>query len=254
VLLRNYRKDGSAFWNDLFIAPVLDDQGDMTHSVMIVHDVTAAVAHQEELHRLANYDALTGLPNRVLFGERLARVIAEASPSRRPFIVLFADLDQLKFINDTLGHTAGDELLRNVAARLQSCLREDDTIARLGGDEFVIALTRPDLAMMRSPRSSIEFSRLLQNRCRSQAVSSESLAASASAAFPMTGLKRVSFSRMPTLRCISPSASERSNMRRFTRDASRMIDNHGGGPWVERHHVSDRDVSLLRIRKKTFAA
>jgi diguanylate cyclase (GGDEF)-like protein/PAS domain S-box-containing protein len=146
VLLRNFRKDGSPFWNDLFIAPVLDDQGDMTHSVMVVHDVTAAVAHQEELHRLANYDALTGLPNRVLFGERLARVIAEASPSRRPFIVLFADLDQLKFINDTLGHSAGDELLRNVAARLQSCLREDDTIARLGGDEFVIALTRADLS------------------------------------------------------------------------------------------------------------
>ena len=146
VLLRNYRKDGTLFWNDLFIAPVLDDRGEITHSVMIVHDVTAAVAHQEQLHRLANYDALTGLPNRALFDERLAHVIAEASPSRRPFIVLFADLDQLKFINDTLGHTAGDELLRGVAARLQSCLRDGDTIARLGGDEFVIALTRADLS------------------------------------------------------------------------------------------------------------
>jgi diguanylate cyclase (GGDEF)-like protein/PAS domain S-box-containing protein len=146
VLLRNYRKDGRPFWNDLFIAPVLDDRGDITHSVMIVHDVTAAVAHQEQLHRLANYDALTGLPNRALFDERLAHVLAEASPSRRPFIVLFADLDQLKLINDTLGHTAGDELLRNVASRLQSCLREGDTIARLGGDEFVIALTRADLS------------------------------------------------------------------------------------------------------------
>ena len=146
VLLRNYRKDGSRFWNDLFIAPVLDEQGDMTHSVMIVHDVTAAVAHQEQLHRLANYDALTGLPNRVLFGERLARLIAEASPAGRPFIVLFADVDQLKFINDTLGHPAGDELLRNVAARLQSCLREGDTIARMGGDEFVIVLTRTDVS------------------------------------------------------------------------------------------------------------
>src|SRR5439155_5883139 len=146
VLLRNYRKDGSRFWNDLFIAPVLGEQGDMTHSVMIVHDVTAAVAHQEQLHRLANYDALTGLPDRVLFGERLERLIAEASPAGRPFIVLFADVDQLKFINDTLGHPAGDELLRNVAARLQSCLREGDTIARMGGDEFVIVLTRTDVS------------------------------------------------------------------------------------------------------------
>ena len=142
VLLRNYRKDGSLFWNDLFIAPVLDGSGAMTHSVVIVHDVTATVTQQEELHQLANYDALTGLPNRTLFGERLARAISEASPTSRPFLILFVDVDQFKFINDSLGHSAGDELLRGVAARLQSCLRGDDTIARLGGDEFVILLAR----------------------------------------------------------------------------------------------------------------
>jgi len=145
VLLHNYRKDGSLFWNDLFIAPVLDGQGEMTHSVMIVHDVSAVVAHQEDLRRIANHDALTGLPNRVLFDQRLARVIADSKRASQPFILLFADVDELKLINDTLGHTAGDELLRGVAARLQSCLREGDTIARLGGDEFVIVLTRSDL-------------------------------------------------------------------------------------------------------------
>ena len=145
VLMHTYRKDGSLYWNDLFIAPVLDDHGDMTHSVMIVHDVSTVVAHQENLRRLANHDALTGLPNRVLFGERLARVIADSTRTHQRFVVLFADVDDLKYINDTLGHTAGDELLRGVAARLQSCLREGDTIARLGGDEFVIALTRTDL-------------------------------------------------------------------------------------------------------------
>jgi diguanylate cyclase (GGDEF)-like protein/PAS domain S-box-containing protein len=146
VLLHNYRKDGSLFWNDLFIAPVLDGQGDMTHSVMIVHDVSAVIAHQEDLRRLANHDALTGLPNRILFGERLARFIADSTRERRRFIVLFADVDELKYINDTLGHTAGDELLRGVAARLESCLREGDTIARLGGDEFVIVLMRTDMS------------------------------------------------------------------------------------------------------------
>jgi diguanylate cyclase (GGDEF)-like protein/PAS domain S-box-containing protein len=145
VLLHNYRKDGGLFWNDLFIAPVLDGHGDMTHSVMIVHDVSAVIAQQDDLRKLANHDALTGLPNRILFGERLARVIVDSTRERRRFIVLFADVDELKYINDTLGHTAGDELLRNVATRLQSCLRADDTIARLGGDEFVIALTRTDL-------------------------------------------------------------------------------------------------------------
>ena len=145
VLLHNYRKDGSLFWNDFFIAPVLDGQGDVTHSVMIVHDVTAVIAHQENLRRLANHDALTGLPNRISLGERLSRIIDECSKARRPFVVLFADVDELKLINDSLGHTAGDDLLRSVAARLQSCLREGDTIARLGGDEFVIVLTRADL-------------------------------------------------------------------------------------------------------------
>ena len=145
VLLHNYRKDGSLFWNDFFIAPVLDGQGDVTHSVMIVHDVTAVIAHQENLRRLANHDALTGLPNRISLGERLTRIIDECSKARRPFVVLFADVDDLKLINDSLGHTAGDDLLRSVAARLQSCLREGDTIARLGGDEFVIVLTRADL-------------------------------------------------------------------------------------------------------------
>src|SRR5438045_1828842 len=146
VLLHNYRKDGSLFWNDFFIAPVLDGQGDVTHSVMIVHDVTAVIAHQENLRRLANHDALTGLPNRISLGERLSRIIDECSKARRPFVVLFADVDELKLINDSLGHTAGDDLLRSVAARLQSCLREGDTIARLGGDEFVIVLTRADMS------------------------------------------------------------------------------------------------------------
>jgi len=126
VLLHNYRKDGGLFWNDLFIAPVLDGHGDMTHSVMIVHDVSAVIAQQDDLRKLANHDALTGLPNRILFGERLARVIVDSTRERRRFIVLFADVDELKYINDTLGHTAGDELLRNVATRLQSCLRADD--------------------------------------------------------------------------------------------------------------------------------
>jgi diguanylate cyclase (GGDEF)-like protein len=142
--MRNYRKDGSEFWNDLYIAPVLDGAGTTTHSVVIVHDVTDAVAQREELHQLANYDSLTGLPNRVLLGERLAQVIADAAPERRPFVVLFADVDQFKFINDSLGHSAGDELLRGVAARLKACLRGDDIIARLGGDEFVIVLTAAD--------------------------------------------------------------------------------------------------------------
>ena len=88
TLVRNARKDGSIFWNDLFVAPVLDGSGEITHSIVIVHDMTATVVQQQDLHRLANYDTLTGLPNRALFNERLAQGIAEASLSRRSCFVL----------------------------------------------------------------------------------------------------------------------------------------------------------------------
>ncbi len=86
----------------------------------------------------ANHDALTGLPNRAMFGERLAQALARAQRNGRKVAVMFLDLDRFKIINDTLGHDAGDRLLQEVATRLRNCLRESDTIARQGGDEFVV--------------------------------------------------------------------------------------------------------------------
>ena len=92
------------------------------------------------LSGLAFYDSLTGLPNRYLFNDRLARAMATAQRSRSGFALLYIDIDHFKRINDTLGHDAGDELLRQLASRLKQSLRESDTVARLGGDEFVAVL------------------------------------------------------------------------------------------------------------------
>jgi diguanylate cyclase (GGDEF)-like protein/PAS domain S-box-containing protein len=224
VLLRNYRKDGSLFWNDLFIAPVLDEAGDMTHSVMIVHDVTAAVAHQEELHRLANYDALTGLPNRAMFDERLARGIAEASVSRRPFFVLFVDVDQFKFINDSLGHTAGDEMLCRVAARLQSCLREDDPIARVGGDEFVILLTRADIS---DDAIGAIVNRILVAVAEPMTVAGHELRVTCSigvSRYPDDGVDGGDLLKNADAAMYLAKRTGRNNVQSFTRDLSSMID------------------------------
>jgi diguanylate cyclase (GGDEF)-like protein/PAS domain S-box-containing protein len=140
VLLRNYRKDGGQFWNELSIAPMRDASGQVTHFVGVFNDVTENKLHQDELERHANYDALTGLPNRSLLHDRLKQAIAFARRQNHSVAVAFLDLDRFKLINDSLGHNAGDFLLQSVTERIKSCLRQFDTVARYAGDEFVLVL------------------------------------------------------------------------------------------------------------------
>ncbi|NQD93851.1 EAL domain-containing protein, partial [Pseudomonas sp. CrR25] len=140
AILRNYRKDGSAFWNDLRLAPVVNDRGKVSHFVGILHDITEAKRYQEELEHQANHDSLTGLPNRNLLNDRIHQAIAYASRNQGQFTLVFMDIDNFKVVNDSLGHNTGDQLLVQVAHRLRACAREIDTVARLGGDEFVILL------------------------------------------------------------------------------------------------------------------
>ncbi|HEY5611203.1 MAG TPA: EAL domain-containing protein [Thermoanaerobaculia bacterium] len=113
-------------------------------TVCIVRDITERTYAEEQIKHLAYHDALTGLPNRLLFKDRLTVALSHAQRERRSVAVLFIDLDRFKVINDSLGHNVGDYLLQAVAGRIQSCLRESDTVARLGGDEFTILLS--DLA------------------------------------------------------------------------------------------------------------
>lgn len=136
-------RDGNLRWVHIRTFPVRDRDG-VVHSVGgAMADITDVVSQQYELQRMAHFDALTGLPNRLLFKERLSASLAMARRNGWQLALLFVDIDRFKVINDTLGHAVGDELLRLAAKRLRQIIRESDTLCRLGGDEFAIVL--PDL-------------------------------------------------------------------------------------------------------------
>ncbi|HSW25855.1 MAG TPA: EAL domain-containing protein, partial [Burkholderiaceae bacterium] len=120
--------------------PLADEQGRFVGYRGVSRDITPRKQAEERIQYLATHDSLTGLPNRVMFGELLNHVLALSRRNQSKFAVLFIDLDRFKFINDSLGHEAGDALLREVAKRLKESLRASDIVARLGGDEFVMLL------------------------------------------------------------------------------------------------------------------
>jgi diguanylate cyclase (GGDEF)-like protein/PAS domain S-box-containing protein len=136
------RRDGVELGIENKVTPTHDHDGVVTGSVFAFHDVSAARARSLEMSRLAQHDSLTGLPNRVLFNDRLTQAISLAMRQNKQLAVMFVDLDQFKKINDSLGHGVGDKLLQSVAGRLVNCVRRTDTVSRLGGDEFVILLSQ----------------------------------------------------------------------------------------------------------------
>jgi diguanylate cyclase (GGDEF)-like protein/PAS domain S-box-containing protein len=138
--LLNYSKSGEPYWVETELVPLADEGGVHTHWVAVERDITERRKSQDDIHRLAFFDVLTGLPNRRLLTDRIDKLLASSERGATYSAVMFIDLDRFKTINDARGHATGDALLRHAAERLSRLMRKADTVARIGGDEFVVLL------------------------------------------------------------------------------------------------------------------
>ncbi|MCZ4305151.1 EAL domain-containing protein [Zoogloeaceae bacterium G21618-S1] len=141
---RLQRADGSHYPGWISLGAVTGDAGRSTHFVVSISDISERKLTEQRLRHMAEYDALTGLPNRTLLLDRMGSALENARRNQKHLGVLFIDLDRFKNINDSLGHAVGDGLLRQVASRLGAVIRSTDTVSRIGGDEFVVLLTELD--------------------------------------------------------------------------------------------------------------
>jgi diguanylate cyclase (GGDEF)-like protein/PAS domain S-box-containing protein len=174
--LWNRRKDGGVYAQLLTISAVCDENGRVRHYVGVFSDITLLKEHQSRLEKIAHYDALTGIPNRVLLGDRMRQAIAQTARTGRLMAICYLDLDGFKPVNDNWGHEAGDALLVEMARRLGECLRGGDTVARLGGDEFVLLL----LGLERIEEAEIALRRILDAIAQPFTVARNPVALSAS--------------------------------------------------------------------------
>jgi len=153
-IFTNRRKDGALFHEEELIRPLRGPSGRITHFLCAGRDVGALVREMQKLQRLATHDALTGLPNRTLYTDRLALALRQAERRAERVVVVMLDLDDFKRINTRFGHLAGDAVLKAVARRTVGSVRAIDTVARIGGDE--IALVLPGVRSRRSAASLLE--------------------------------------------------------------------------------------------------
>jgi len=218
-----YRHDGSRIWISENAHVVRGPQGELICYEGTVQDISERKHHQEQLERQANHDLLTGLPNRTLLADRIEQGIARATRLGYYLGLVFIDLDNFKFINDSLGHRAGDELLKEIATRLNGCLRTSDTVARLGGDEFVLLINDH----YRASTVISLLTRVLQEIGRPIMLSGREFHVGASlgvALFPEDGEDAQSLLKHADVAMYAAKDRGRNNFQFFTRELNRVAD------------------------------
>ncbi|EWC42583.1 putative bifunctional diguanylate cyclase/phosphodiesterase [Stutzerimonas stutzeri] len=218
-----YRRDGARIWISENAHVVRGANGEFICYEGTVQDISERKHYQQQLERQANHDLLTGLPNRVLLNDRIDQGLARAARLGYYLTLVFIDLDNFKFINDGLGHVAGDELLKSIAARLASSLRGSDTVARVGGDEFVLVLS--DHYRVSTVISLLE--RVLNEIRRPVALSGREFQVGASlgvAMFPDDGDDAQSLLKHADIAMYAAKKRGRNNFQFFTPELNRIAD------------------------------
>jgi diguanylate cyclase (GGDEF)-like protein/PAS domain S-box-containing protein len=210
------RRDGETAWVIANFSLVSDEGGVSSIEGTFV-DITQRKVAEERVQSLAYYDALTGLPNRILLRDRLSKALALAGRQGHKVALLFLDLDRFKTINDSLGHSIGDLLLQEVSQRLNKCAREEDTVARLGGDEFLIVLTNQKTV----PDTAVAAQRFMSAMAAEFVIQGHSLSVSFSlgiSMFPEHGADSETLIKNADVAMYSAKDSGRNNFRFFTAD------------------------------------
>ena len=221
--VNNRRADGSHYTVWSAINAVRDEAGKVIHYIAVQTDVTQLHNTQLALAHQAAYDSLTGLPNRSLFNDRIAQLMAASRRHQKSFALLFVDLDRFKEVNDTLGHQVGDDLLRQIALRLQAVVRTEDTVARIGGDEFVVLLPDTDQTGAQALASNL-LDRLREPVQLEPALSYRPMASLGLAVFPQDGDTPDLLLRSADLAMYGAKVGGRNRMATYTPTMSQAND------------------------------
>jgi diguanylate cyclase (GGDEF)-like protein len=217
-----YRKDRTKKWVLMNLRVARDASGGITLYEGTVEDITDRKAAEKRVQYLAYYDALTGLPNRTLLQDRIAKALASARRQKHKVALLFLDLDRFKDINDSLGHSFGDILLQEVSARLRGWAREQDTVARLGGDEFLIVLTN----VKDIPDAAVAAERLMDTMAAGFVIQGHSLSVSCSmgiSVFPEHGADSETLIKHADAAMYCAKEQGRNNFQFFTADMNDQV-------------------------------
>lgn len=232
-IVKNKKKSGDIYWTQEAIAPMIDSDGKITHYVTIQEDVTQTRQLAEKLSYQASHDSLTNLINRHEFDLRLDRVTSTAQGGDSEHALCYIDLDQFKIINDTCSHAAGDELLRQISAKLSQVIRRRDTLARLGGDEFAILMEHCPLEQAEATTKKIhQMIEQFQFHWEDK-----SFRIGASMGLVVINTRNGSANihlKQADMACYIAKATGRNRTHIYREDDSALVQYHGEMNWVER--------------------